>query len=180
MAYQLKNKLRIKKADEFVFEDEDDDLLILQRQPYETAMSIGHNDYLDHDSTKFFARRSDIIVSSTMSITFMPVDDFKKINFSEISAEEIKQWVDMKQTYRAAFIKQAKLPPEYDFGLMSEFSDYSDPEVFSSLYEDEEDEEGKDPMNLDAFKEKQGSTFGVGRGMKSLPDTLLSQPLPPA
>ena len=57
---------------------------------------------------------------------------------------------------------------------MSEFSDYSDPEVFSSLYEDEEDEEGKDPMNLDAFKEKQGSTFGVGRGMKSLPDTLLS------
>ena len=135
--------MRIKKAEEFVFEDEDDDLLILQRQPYETVMSIGHNDYLDHDSTKFFARRSDIIVSSTMSITFMPVDDFKKINFSEIGAEEIKQWVDLKQAYRAAFVKQAKLPPEYAFGIMSE-SDESDPEVFSSLYEDEEDEVVRD------------------------------------
>ena len=59
-------------------------------------MSIGHIDYLDHDSTKFFARRSDIIVSSTMSITFMPVDDFKKINFSKIAAEDIKNWVDLK------------------------------------------------------------------------------------
>ena len=53
-------------------------------------MSIGHIDFLDHDSTKFFARRSDIIVSSTMSITFMPVDDFKRIKFSKIAAEDIK------------------------------------------------------------------------------------------
>ena len=109
----------------------------------------------------------------------MPVDDFKKINFSQIGAEEIKQWVDMKQTYRAAFIKQAKLPPELDYGQLSE-SDYSDAEVFSSLYEEGEDEDGQDPEALDAFRQRSGAAFGGGRGQKRLPDTLLSHPLPPA
>ena len=53
-------------------------------------MSIGHESYLDHDTTKSVARRSDSIVSSTMSFTLLPVDDFKKINFSVLTAEEVK------------------------------------------------------------------------------------------
>ena len=62
---------------------------------------------------------------------------------------------------------------------MSE-SDYSEHEVFSSLYEEEEDLNGdgsKEAENFDgfeAFKQKSSASFGGGRGQKSLPDTLLS------
>jgi len=38
-------------------------------------MQTGFKDHLNHLSTKFIARRSDIIVSSTLSITLTPQDD---------------------------------------------------------------------------------------------------------
>ena len=75
-------------------------------------MSIGHESYLDHDTTKSVARRSDSIVTSTMSFTLLPVDDFKKINFSVLTAEEVKEWVDTRHNYRATSISQAQVPPE--------------------------------------------------------------------
>jgi len=56
-------------------DSDDEDAVVLQPQPYETNMSIGFPDYLNHLLTKFIARRSDIIVSSTLSITLTPNDD---------------------------------------------------------------------------------------------------------
>ena len=51
------------------------------------------------------------MLSSTMSFTLLPVDDFKKINFSTLTAAEVKEWVDLRHDYRAASISQAQVPP---------------------------------------------------------------------
>lgn len=87
-------------------------------------MSIGHESYLDHDTTKAVARRSDSIVSSTMSFTLLPVDDFKKINFSVLTAAEVTEWVDRRHAYRAASISQAQVPPDQECG--EDFSDFEE------------------------------------------------------
>ena len=60
---------------EFEIDEDDEDALILTPQPYETVMNIGYSNMLTHLNTKFLARRSDIIVSSTLSITLTPQDD---------------------------------------------------------------------------------------------------------
>lgn len=56
------------------FDDDDDDALILALQPYDTVMSVGYGDLLTHRPVKFIARRSDIIVSSTLQLTLTPAD----------------------------------------------------------------------------------------------------------
>lgn len=71
-AYQLKTLYRVKDVEEVDIGSDDEDAVVLQPQPYETTMSIGFKDYLNHLTTKFIARRSDIIVSSTLSITLTP------------------------------------------------------------------------------------------------------------
>jgi hypothetical protein len=43
-------------------------------QPFETVMQVGYKDNLQHLSTKFFCRRSDILVSSTLSFTLCPME----------------------------------------------------------------------------------------------------------
>ena len=67
--YIPENKLELE------IEDDDEDALILVLQPYETAMKIGYGDLLRHLTTKQLCRRSDIIVSSTLSITVTPRDE---------------------------------------------------------------------------------------------------------
>jgi hypothetical protein len=74
LPHQLKNKMRVQPIEEVVFDDDDEDALVLQHQPFETVSSIGFDPLLNHLNTKFLARRSDIIVSSTLSITLTPED----------------------------------------------------------------------------------------------------------
>ena len=69
---QLKNHYKPVPKVEFEIDEDDEDALILGIQPFETVMNIGYNDLLTHLNTKFVARRSDIIVSSTLSITLTP------------------------------------------------------------------------------------------------------------
>ena len=60
---------------EFELDDDDEDYLLFALQPFDTVMNIGYSDMLTHLNTKFLARRSDIIVSSTLSITLTPIED---------------------------------------------------------------------------------------------------------
>lgn len=70
----MKTIYQIKQEEEVEFDEDDDDALILALQPFDTVMSVGYGDYLTHKPIKFVARRSDIIVSSTLSITLTPAD----------------------------------------------------------------------------------------------------------
>lgn len=57
---------------------------------------------MNHLNTKFLARRSDIIVSSTLSVTLTPEDDgFRPTHFAEIEDYEIWEYVMRRQEYRA-------------------------------------------------------------------------------
>ncbi len=71
-AYQLKTCYEIKQVEQVEFDSDDEDNLILVIQPYDTVMNVGYHHLLRHLPTKFVTRRSDIIVSSTMSITLTP------------------------------------------------------------------------------------------------------------
>ena len=98
-------------AEDIELDSEDEDAVVLQPQPYETTMSIGYQDYLNHLSTRFIARRSDIIVSSTLSITLTPIDDtVEPTHFSLIDAEGIWEYVMLRQEYRSMLVHSNKLP----------------------------------------------------------------------
>lgn len=56
-------------------------------------MSISQSDMLNHLSTKLLTRRSDIIVSSTLSITLTPQDDFTPTSFAKLTREDIDRWI---------------------------------------------------------------------------------------
>lgn len=102
--YQLKTVYHIQQADEINWEDEEEDAMILAEQPFETAMSAGFDDFLNHLSTKFIARRSDIIVSSTLSITLTPIDekdDHRPTTFANIDTQGIKDYIKLKAECRA-------------------------------------------------------------------------------
>ena len=73
--YQLKNWYLPVEKTEFVLDDDDEDFLLFMPQPFDTLMSIGYSDLLTQLPTKFLARRSDIIVSSTLSITLTPIEE---------------------------------------------------------------------------------------------------------
>ena len=81
----MKTLYKVQQIDEIELDSDDEDALILAQQPFETVMQTGFKDYLNHLNTKFIARRSDIIVSSTLSITLTPLDDqFMPIQFANV------------------------------------------------------------------------------------------------
>lgn len=71
-------------------------------QPFETVTNIGYKHLLTQLPTRFLARRSDIIVSSTISMTLSPIErGFVKKNITEMKEEELKEWVDLRQEFLA-------------------------------------------------------------------------------
>jgi hypothetical protein len=68
-------------------------------------MNVGYGHLLSHIPTKFRARRSDIIVSSTLSITLTPSDgDYKCKDLALMSSHELSQWCDKRSEFRAQLI----------------------------------------------------------------------------
>lgn len=101
------------------FDSDDEDNLILAIQPYDTVLNVGHSDMLVESNTKFLARRSDIIVSSTMSITLTPQDDeFKVKDLNKLSDQEITNWVNLRHEFRSLSVRQAKLVESEDNFLL--------------------------------------------------------------
>ena len=110
-AYQLKTIYKHQVKEEIEWDSDDEDALILAQQPYETVMSTGFGDYLNHLDTKLLARRSDIIVSSTLSITLTPVDDdgYKPSQFAKVTPKQIWEYSMLRQEYRAFFVVSNKI-----------------------------------------------------------------------
>ena len=92
-AYQLKCAYQIQNEEEVEFDEDDDDALILALQPYDTVMSVGYGDLLTQKPIKFVARRSDIIVSSTLSITLTPADsEYRPLDKGTLSSDQLSIW----------------------------------------------------------------------------------------
>ena len=112
--WQLKNVYKVVDKQDITSDDDDEDALIFAPQPFETITNIGYSDLLTHLTTKDLARRSDIIVSSTLSITFTPQAEFRYVpqKLAHITLEDAKEWVDKRATFRADSVVTAKLPEE--------------------------------------------------------------------
>ena len=74
-AYQLKTVYDHFAAKEPELDSDDDEVVTLGEQPSETVQDTCFKDYLNHLSTKFVARKSDIKVTSTLSFTLIPESD---------------------------------------------------------------------------------------------------------
>jgi len=106
--YQLKTVYKVKQEEQVEFDSDDEDALILALQPFDTVMSVGYGHLLTHIPTKFRARRSDIIVSSTLSITLTPSDgDYKCKDHALLSKEELSAWCDKRSEFRAQSVYTA-------------------------------------------------------------------------
>lgn len=141
-------------------------------------MQTGFKNYLNHLNTKFIARRSDIIVSSTLSITLTPIDDmFVPAHFAFIDAEGIWDYVMKRQEYRAYGVVSNTLPKPG--ALMNQ--DYSD----ESSAERSDDAVSRSAMTYSAFEEDQKMFETDEKNsnntvpMVRLPATLQSEPLDP-
>ena len=195
-AYQLKNLMEHQKLDEIEWDSDDEDTLILAPQPYETVMQTGFKDYLNHLSTKFIARRSDIIVSSTLSMTLTPLaDEFKPTQFSFISDREIWNYVLLRQQYRSFSIRSNRLtslnPPENDSdnssfdGNKLHNQQNDDADSLGSFFDENQDPYSAHSVNDNSPEAKLGDMHHNRHQMASflqqkvslLPATLLSKPL---
>jgi hypothetical protein len=64
-------------------------------------MSVGYGHLLTHKPIKFVARRSDIIVSSTLSITLSPSDSgYKPLDKALLKKDEISAWCEKRHEFR--------------------------------------------------------------------------------
>ena len=71
--------------------------MILALQPYDTVTSVGYGHLITHLPIKFVSRRSDIIVSSTLSLTMIPaVGAYKIKDHALISVDEIYNWCNLR------------------------------------------------------------------------------------
>jgi hypothetical protein len=112
-AYQMKTVYQINEVEEIEFSDDDDDALVLALQPFDTAMSVGYGHLLTHRPVKFVARRSDIIVSSTLSITLTPADtEFHPLPLGTLEPSDLSLWCEKRCEFRGAHVKVASLHPE--------------------------------------------------------------------
>ena len=109
-AFQHKCCYQILAKEEVEFDEDDDDALILALQPFDTVMSIGYGHLLTHKPVKFVARRSDIIVSSTLSITLTPADsDYRVLDKALLTPDQTAIWCDKRCEYRGMNVQVANL-----------------------------------------------------------------------
>lgn len=59
--------------------------------------------------TKLLTSRSDIIVSSTLSITLTPMNNNRHVNTNELSEDGVVSWVNLRNEFRATKVRQAQL-----------------------------------------------------------------------
>mmetsp|Transcript_20713 Transcript_20713/g.31747 ORF Transcript_20713/g.31747 Transcript_20713/m.31747 type:complete len:214 (-) Transcript_20713:4170-4811(-) len=110
--YQQKTVYEVME-DSSAFEGDDDseneDLLQDEDQPYETAASIAFGNSLKQIPVKELARRSDIIITSTLSVSMFPKDK-RLIQFkmpAKMTYSELVEYVDERNAF-SALVKEHK------------------------------------------------------------------------
>ena len=83
-------------------------------------MQAGFKDYLNHLNTKFVTRRSDIVVSSTLSITLTPIEsNVIPTNFATLSSSDREEYIRKRNIYRTLKLssnlleRQRRKQPKY-------------------------------------------------------------------
>ena len=120
-------------------------------------------------STKFIARRSDIIVSSTLSITLTPQgDSVEPAHFAEVGSQEIEDYVMLRQEYRATQVESNRLP---------KVGERTGCTMESSMASIQKDEDESDYSEFDDNSVEERHENKLGNLTYQLPRTLLSEPL---
>jgi len=72
-------------------------------QPYETITSIGYSEYLKGVPTESVARRSDIMVTSTISMNIFPIDrrQISQVQRVQMGKDDLIQYIDEHNAFKA-------------------------------------------------------------------------------
>lgn len=83
--------------------ENDEDHKCSQQQPYETTCQINYAEFLKQVPLKELSRRSDIMITSTTSLSMFPKDNrlISRIFRAEMEYDEIQEFVDEKNTFKA-------------------------------------------------------------------------------
>lgn len=136
-AYQLKVIYEHEKEIQESASSENEDILQAQEQPYITTASISFNELLKQVPTKELAKRSDIMITSTLSISLFPKDKriimTKKralLSTDPSNAFSIQSLIDEKNAFNA-LVKEHY----YQNGLVKDKEkEYTDAYMKSSIH----------------------------------------------
>ena len=70
---------------------------------------IGYEKHLSYLTTELLFRRSDILVSSTLSFSLTPLEE-KRRHLVQMTEAQLKEWVDLKSEFRAMNVCTFDLP----------------------------------------------------------------------
>lgn len=72
-------------------------------QPFKTITRVGYHDFLNGNQIVNLARRSDVLITSTVSLSLFPLDmrRISKIKRSEMSTSELNNYIDEKLSFKA-------------------------------------------------------------------------------
>ena len=110
--WQQKSVYKIIK-DEPLDSDSEENLDDMQDepQPFETVTSIGYSNHLSHLETKLLCKRSDILVSASLSFTLTPlVTGRQKSHLVQMDDDRRFQWVNYRHEFNAKTIDMHKVP----------------------------------------------------------------------
>ena len=80
-----------------------DELHYEEDQPYETPTRIRYEKLIRQAKIDRFAKRSDIILTSTIALNLFPTDPrrISKVHFASMGEEEIREYLDSKNNFNA-------------------------------------------------------------------------------
>jgi hypothetical protein len=145
-------------------------------------MNIGYKHHLTHLPTRFIFRRSDILVSSTLSVTLTPLErGYERKDLARMSEKELTDWINTRFEFTAKNLQHQYIPdpgyiPAYYTNQMRMTLKASLSPQFQSS-STPPDAMGDIQINDQASKQMPLNTLGPPP--KWLPACLLREPLTP-
>ena len=84
-------------------ESDNEDKRQEEEQPFETPGSIAYQKLLEHIALQESMKRSDIIISSTLSLSLIPKDkrEIKKVHLAMMNQDEISEYIDERYAFNS-------------------------------------------------------------------------------
>lgn len=98
-------------------ETTDEDILFANKQPFMTTTKVGYDALLKQVRIPEFTKRSDIMITSTLSMSIFPKDKrmIQNVHLANMNEDELVEYIDQKNAFKAHSKEY-----EYQNGIMKE------------------------------------------------------------
>lgn len=98
-------------------ETTDEDILFANKQPFMTTTKVGYDALLKQVRIPEFTKRSDIMITSTLSMSIFPKDKrmIQNVHLANMNEDELIEYIDQKNAFKAL-----NKEIEYQIGIIKE------------------------------------------------------------